>query len=140
MINFNSMDSAIRIFKLDLREKVKGIWDDNVPVVRHIVIEGSGIEANLIDKQCLIENLKKFCKILDLHVTRDFEHFFMPQGVSLVCLLEESHIAVHTWPEKQYVHVDMVSCTANEIDNLEIIKVFNDIFVANSVRIISLIY
>ena len=35
------------------------------------------------------------------------EHKFNPQGKSAVCLLEESHISVHTYPEHSYISIDI---------------------------------
>lgn len=39
-------------------------------------------------------------------VIREFEG----QGLSGVILLEESHISIHTWPEIEYVGVDIFTC------------------------------
>lgn len=38
------------------------------------------------------------------------EHQFEPQGCSLVYLLSESHISIHTFPEKNYVAMDIYTC------------------------------
>lgn len=35
---------------------------------------------------------------------------FTPQGVTAVVLLGESHISMHTWPEKDYIAVDIFTC------------------------------
>ncbi len=35
---------------------------------------------------------------------------FDPQGVTAVCLLSESHISIHTWPEKGEAAVDIFTC------------------------------
>lgn len=35
---------------------------------------------------------------------------FQPQGVSAVLLLEESHVALHFWPEKGKISVDIHVC------------------------------
>jgi S-adenosylmethionine decarboxylase proenzyme len=37
-------------------------------------------------------------------------HRFSPQGVTIVGLLAESHISVHTWPEHGYVAGDVFTC------------------------------
>lgn len=37
-------------------------------------------------------------------------HKFEPQGVSGFALISESHISVHTWPEANYVGVDIYTC------------------------------
>lgn len=37
-------------------------------------------------------------------------HKFDPQGVTCVAMLAESHISIHTWPEKGYAAVDIFTC------------------------------
>jgi S-adenosylmethionine decarboxylase proenzyme len=40
-------------------------------------------------------------------------HSFMPQGVSGVVVISESHFAVHAWPEHEYAAVDLFTCGEN---------------------------
>lgn len=35
---------------------------------------------------------------------------FAPQGITGVILLAESHIALHTWPEINYIGIDIFTC------------------------------
>lgn len=37
-------------------------------------------------------------------------HKFEPQGVTGIVLLAESHISIHTWPEFNYVALDIYTC------------------------------
>ncbi|OHX65010.1 adenosylmethionine decarboxylase [Flammeovirga pacifica] len=37
-------------------------------------------------------------------------HHFSPHGVSGVVVIQESHFAVHTWPEHHFVSVDFYTC------------------------------
>ena len=37
-------------------------------------------------------------------------HTFAPQGITGVVLLAESHIAVHAWPEYDYMAIDIFTC------------------------------
>ncbi|XWO14397.1 S-adenosylmethionine decarboxylase proenzyme [Candidatus Hepatincola sp. Pdp] len=37
-------------------------------------------------------------------------HHFNPQGVSGVVVLAESHISIHTWPERGYAALDIFVC------------------------------
>lgn len=39
-------------------------------------------------------------------------HQFKPFGVTGFILLTESHVSVHTWPEKEYAAVDVFSCSS----------------------------
>lgn len=42
-------------------------------------------------------------------------HEFNPHGLSGVIVIAESHIAVHTWPEKDYAAIDIFTCGMPEI-------------------------
>ena len=35
---------------------------------------------------------------------------FDPYGITVLCLLSESHISIHTWPEKGQAAVDCYTC------------------------------
>jgi len=37
-------------------------------------------------------------------------HKFTPEGITGVVLVSESHIAIHTWPELNYMAVDIFTC------------------------------
>lgn len=38
------------------------------------------------------------------------EHKFEPQGLTLVYILSESHFTVHTYPEHNYISLDLYIC------------------------------
>ncbi len=37
-------------------------------------------------------------------------HKFSPIGISGVLLLPESHLTIHTWPEYNYIAIDVFTC------------------------------
>ena len=37
-------------------------------------------------------------------------HHFSPHGVSGVVVIQESHLAIHTWPEHGFAAIDMFTC------------------------------
>jgi len=43
-------------------------------------------------------------------------HFTPVQGVSGVAVLAESHISIHTWPEREFAAIDIFMCGATEPD------------------------
>ena len=43
-------------------------------------------------------------------VLKVITHRFLPQGITGVVLLAESHIAIHTWPEIDYTAIDIFTC------------------------------
>ena len=44
-----------------------------------------------------------------------FHHFGENQGVTGVLLLSESHISIHTWPERQFAAIDIFMCGSHHI-------------------------
>lgn len=49
-------------------------------------------------------------KTNELTVVDKFKHHFNPQGISLIYILAESHISIHTWEEYNFISVDMYTC------------------------------
>lgn len=73
----------------------------------------------LADLECptFVEDPKKLRKILweaalasKSTPLKTSIHKFPEQGITGVCILAESHIAIHTWPECQYMAVDIFTC------------------------------
>lgn len=46
------------------------------------------------------------------HVISNTDHEFYPCGYSLLVLLAESHVSIHTWPESGRAFVDYFSCSS----------------------------
>jgi S-adenosylmethionine decarboxylase len=43
----------------------------------------------------------------------DISHVVFPNGaITLVLILAESHLSIHTWPEERLIAIDLVSCGA----------------------------
>jgi len=40
---------------------------------------------------------------------------FLPQGMTGIILLAESHIAIHTWPERNYAAIDIFTCGSHTL-------------------------
>jgi S-adenosylmethionine/arginine decarboxylase-like enzyme len=50
-------------------------------------------------------------------------HHFEPQGVSIIYLLSESHIALHTWPENGTGYITLSSCGDRQIEAAEMRRI-----------------
>ena len=61
-------------------------------------------------------------------------HHFTPNGgVSGVAVLAESHISIHTWPERHYAALDIFMCGDTEPEKA--IPIFEKAFHADSVNV-----
>lgn len=72
--------------------------------------------VNIADK--LVEKLK-------LNVVERISHKFEPHGITLVYVLSQSHLVIHTWPESNTLHIDLISC--KKIDKIEIERVIHEL-------------
>jgi S-adenosylmethionine decarboxylase proenzyme len=71
----------------------------------------------------LEEMLMGLCLLYGFNVLGKTEHRFEPQGYTLILLLAESHFSIHTFPEHNYVSIDLYTC--REYDNKSI---YEDIY------------
>jgi S-adenosylmethionine decarboxylase len=76
----------------------------------HVIVDLYG--ASGIDDIALIERAMRQCinecgaSLLHIHL----HHFTPNNGVTGVAVLAESHISVHTWPEREYAAFDIFMC------------------------------
>lgn len=126
---------------MDLRHKVRGVWDENIPIINHTVIEVRGLPSEFLDSAKLLKKAcDKFCEEVGLNVVERRIHQFKPIGKTVFYVLEESHLSIHTWPESGYLHMDLVTCTKREKDPLNIAAIFNKYFQPSHMRYIKLKY
>ena len=64
----------------------------------------------LNDEQYLIKLLESAAILSGATVIQTIFKKFDPQGVTVICLLAESHISIHTWPEEGKAAVDLYTC------------------------------
>jgi len=76
----------------------------------HLIIDLHG--ANRLDDMPLVERTLRRCvetagaTLLHIHL-----HRFEPNGgISGVAVLAESHISIHSWPERSYAALDIFMC------------------------------
>jgi S-adenosylmethionine decarboxylase proenzyme len=79
---------------------------------KHLIIDIKNIKnqdiINDIDK--LKKIMDSICEKYDFNVLQKIEHQFEPHGISIIYLLSESHITIHTFPEKKYIAFDLYTC------------------------------
>lgn len=89
-----------------------------------------GEERYFYDAQSLREHCVAAVAEAGLTVVGDYFHAFGEAGgVTGVVILAESHLAIHTWPEKRYVTLDVYVCNYTE-DNRHKAKRLFDAIVA----------
>lgn len=78
---------------------------------RHILVEFIDCKSETLNDVALIESsMVSAARKADATVINSTFHHFSPFGVSGVVVIQESHLAIHTWPEYQYAAVDLFTC------------------------------
>ncbi len=83
---------------------------------RHIVVEYFGCNPELLDDVVHIEKtMIRAAEEAEATLINSTFHHFSPFGVSGVVVIQESHLAIHTWPEYGFAAVDIFTC-GDEVD------------------------
>ncbi len=78
---------------------------------RHILVEFFGCTPDIMNDVIKIEtSMVSAAREADATVINSTFHHFSPYGVSGVVVIQESHLAIHTWPEYGYAAVDVFTC------------------------------
>lgn len=77
----------------------------------HLLLDLKGSDPTQLDD---LELLQEIMLEAALHAGATVLHHgfrrFAPQGVSGVVIIEESHLAIHTWPEHGFASIDVFTC------------------------------
>ena len=83
----------------------------NKSIGYHIIAEMYGIENEIIlDPNNLFKKTLQICTNVQLQIVDSYLHIYPPQGLSIIITLAESHIGLHTWPEHDYMSLDVFIC------------------------------
>jgi len=90
---------------------------------QHLIIDGYGAnQAKLMDIDFIYDFLNKYpetikmTKIMPPYVFKYFAPNPEDWGISGFVIIAESHISIHTFPEKLYLSVDIFSCKPFNVD------------------------
>jgi len=89
----------------------------------HLLVELWDAE-NLDDPKAIENILNKAAVAAKATVLHSYMHHFSPySGVSGIVVLAESHISIHTWPERSFAAIDIFMCgECDPNDSLPVIR------------------
>lgn len=84
---------------------------ENTALGFHGIWDVFGVDPEIISYRNNVEPLlEAIAERLKLSVLNASYKQFEPVGVTGVYLLSESHLSIHTWPERAYAAIDLFSC------------------------------
>lgn len=101
-----------------------------------------GLEC-VIDISCCddkdIHNIKylqtimhQIAKMMNTNIVGEIHHTFTPHGITVIAIVADSHIAIHTWPEYAHICIDIFSCKRNI--PISIINYLKDVLKSKEIR------
>lgn len=77
----------------------------------HYIAEMWECPSDILNDRTRLESLARdAAESARVTVLKSQFHQFSPQGVTGLLLLSESHLSVHTWPERGYCAMDFFTC------------------------------
>lgn len=98
----------------------------------HILMEFVDCEEDINNKGYMLVIIKKIAEFCKLNIINVLHHNYQPQGVSVVALISESHISIHTWPEAKFANCDLYTCSESDIKYLQLIDMVSDLLKART--------
>jgi S-adenosylmethionine decarboxylase len=78
---------------------------------KHYLLNLYGCSSLLLnDEHFLLDLIENAAIASGSTVLKTVSHKFEPQGITAICLLAESHISIHTWPEEGKAACDVYTC------------------------------
>ena len=86
--------------------------EDKFPYVDHVVFKLYSVPKAVVEsKSSLFKALGEFCNIHKLKVVDEKVTKFKNGGMTITYILSNSNLVVHTWPELNAIHLDLITCS-----------------------------
>ena len=80
--------------------------------MKHILFDLKDCPSELLDSEDHVRmSLYVAAKVSNSELLNISAHKFQPQGVTGLAMLADSHISIHTWPEKNVAKCDIFTCS-----------------------------
>ena len=78
---------------------------------KHCILELYECNKNKLNDEAFVRtSLTSSAKLAGAKLINMITHRFVPQGITALALLAESHISIHSWPEHGYAAIDVFTC------------------------------
>ena len=83
--------------------------------IRELLVDLYGCKGDLDNAEFLTSVLKAAAQQMKSKIIKVVSHRFSPTGTTVLLILAETHISIHTWPEHDYAALDIFICS-QEVD------------------------
>jgi len=99
------------------------IWLHIIADFKQVDFSKINLDKNILEN--LISNLLKKHNLTELW--NYYHNFSKNNEITCVVALSESHISIHTWPEKKYISLDIFVCNFWKNNSLKAKKIYQEL-------------
>lgn len=87
-------------------------------------ISNMNLLNNKLDLKLLFKDI---CFTHNFTILGEIDHEFHPEGCTFIFLLSESHLSVHTFPERNHLSFDLYTCRQYGENDTTYIEIYNNL-------------
>lgn len=96
-----------------------------------------GCNSDELNSEEFIHNVAiEILQIIGADIIQEHIHHFTPGGITYSAIISASHISIHTWPEKNFMTLDIFSCS---MINLETLLKQLDFYIEKNIKLSNVI-
>jgi S-adenosylmethionine decarboxylase len=102
------------------------MFQHNLSAGKHMICDLKNIKNTdlLNNPENLNKMLQFICDFYQFQVIDNIKKIFQPQGCTILYLLSESHLSIHTFPERDFISFDLYTCREYK-DNKEYLEIYD---------------
>ena len=102
------------------------MFQNSVSAGKHMICDLKNIQNKVLlnDPDKLNEMLGLICHYYQFQLIEKIHKVFHPEGCTILYLLSESHLSIHTFPERNFLSFDIYTCREYK-DNTEYLEIFD---------------
>ena len=87
-------------------------WPHAIPLIgKHWIVEAEGCSGDVInDEELMVKIVRDAVATANASLVTIISKGFDHMGVTILALLSESHVGIHTWPQYGYAATDVFTC------------------------------
>lgn len=106
------------------------------PYGNQIVCEFINCKYDLNDEKGISEMVRTGINRCRLGLIKVVSHKFTPIGITVIAIISESHVAVHTFPEAKHASIDIYTCSKTPEPTNALLEYFKSVLKPSSTRTI----
>jgi len=111
----------------------------NFPFYQHHIVKVIFQKEVTLNEELMNQISDSLIKDLKLNVVSQTKYEFTNDGLTKVWILSQSHLVIHSWPENDALHIDLMTCNPSTFIKEKMKNCFSS-FLVKEISIIKLDY